>query len=227
VGGRDQERPPDTLGFVDTPALGQSEAVEEFGPGMVGRDRRGAVEGELGGRAHQPAAMDDERVAEPDPEIGVARVRPKPRLDDLGGALRVAVAIERVGDGQPAVGGVEPAEQIVPDARELAFAERAMGGRPPRAAGEPGPPLPLIAGEGEQQGGRDELEPGAIELRRAPQADEHCQRQHQDEQPAHQPLLPPLNPWRRKRPRTSHRPASRKTAGAAHKGQVSGSTGGL
>ena len=39
--------------------------------GMVGRDPGRAVEGEFGGRGHEPVGMLDERVAEPDPKRGV------------------------------------------------------------------------------------------------------------------------------------------------------------
>jgi hypothetical protein len=97
--------------------------------------------------------MDDEGVAETHPEIGVVRMGLERRLEDLRRSLGVAVAIIGVGDGQPAVGGVEAAEQILPDLGELAVGKAAMLGRPVGAAGEARTALPGIAGEREQLGG--------------------------------------------------------------------------
>ena len=52
-------------------ALRKREPIEEARPRMLRRDLLRALEGELGRRIHHPPAMDDQRIAEPDPKIGI------------------------------------------------------------------------------------------------------------------------------------------------------------
>ena len=75
-------------------ALRQREPIEEARPGMLRRDLLRPLESELRRRVHHSAAMDDERVAEPHPEIGIVRRIAKPGFDDLDAPIKRVCTID-------------------------------------------------------------------------------------------------------------------------------------
>ncbi len=185
---------------------------------MVRRDPGGAAEGELGRRAHQPVIVDDQRIAEADPEVGVVGMLAQPAADDLGAAPAVAAPLIDLGDGQPARGDVEAAEHAGPGRGELAVRQPLAGRRRLRAAVERRAALPGIAGQSEQQRGAEELQRGLVPPDEAPQARAGGQRERDHRDPADHLRAP----RRLNRLRASHSPAASSSTGAAQSGQVAG-----
>ena len=70
----------------------------------------GALIGQLGRRGQAPRVV-DKRVAEPDPQLGIAGIALDGVLQDSDRILAVAVTLERFGHPQPALRRREVAEE--------------------------------------------------------------------------------------------------------------------